>query len=373
MKTGIWGIALLALGACGKGGDKHQPAPAKDEAFKLEAKQTPTPPGDGTLEIDVVSVPGAKLSLVYPPDGNSMVVSDGVVADDAGEAHFSIAWPGPPHLQIKVNAYPPQGSSARDVLVDAWNGVVFTYDGMSKIIEARCVAHACHMVVGIGALTFDSIEAGATLEVAGKQVEVASDGTAKATFSDDELLGGLSASKVYPDRFDDRTVPVKLTWKDGTSEQESVGIFGGAAVLWKRLAAVVKGPVALPGDADGPPGTALAVVSTDPKADIFSRIFGVPHSPRDVGLVAVVSPKGAVHRTCGPYGDVRATYKMTIADADVTVYDRATGKQKAHKTFKGGSRNCPKSIEVSTIQASYDDTLTFDMDDVNNWLRPMAK
>ncbi len=186
------------------------------------------------------------------------------------------------------------------------------------------------------------------------------------------MLATISVRGLAHDTGSDQATPVVMHWKDGTSQQATLPVFGAREILFKRLAAVTKGPVALPGDSQ-PLGTSLIVVSTNPDAEIWNRVFGAGRTLRDLGLVAVVSPKGAVHKTCGPYGEVQAKYKITIADADVTIYDRATGKKKTRKTFSGGSKSCPKQIEVSVVQKNYSDVLAFDMDEVDTWLRTQAK
>ncbi len=244
---------------------------------------------------------------------------------------------GPPPLKppplLKPTATPPElqsdeGACRGDVCACA--GVTVDADGAAHM-RVRAAIGATVEIEGQKLVVPDPVDDPRAREpfvvpLASKLADVALDRLAEGDFVDVHAKVTTDATKEY-------------TFGIGAV------VFQGAVARLARK--VTSGPV-LPDGAETPAPARSVLLVREEKVELL----GAPAKLRDVDLIAVddLRPSRTLP-SCGPYGDdpqSGVVIAHLVADEEIAVHERRTGKLLGKRRFPGKARNCPKSVLVRT-------------------------
>jgi hypothetical protein len=298
------------------------------------------------------------------------------------------------HLELPALAYPvgPQKLKVKLREQDTTKTLELPFD--RKPVEAKVSITKAPMDggwgVACGGLGCESLNAkygvvnfklvgthGTKVEVAGRPMRIGKDGTIAQLDMISRALDVVLADLPERKKGDDRwtTIPVKIL--ADTSKTDELRL--ETSVFWRavnnKARSILEGPINATGKPPGTPAASLVYAGIDLPESAVVLTMGAVTTLREVDLVAIAQPKPPREQgKCGPYTHTDPSkFEMdmvphVLIDFEITVYERATGKVRAKKTFAPSGNNCPSTVVKGGQAREYPDLEVF-----SEWLGTFVK
>ncbi len=236
--------------------------------------------------------------------------------------------------------------------------------------EVSCIGKPCTGTINTTTfrLDFRDIEAGAMVDLAGSKAR--SQGRTLAVTPDlTAFYNQVKVAEVFKEYpVDEFEVPMAVEFQDGGKLSTKLKFPASALKfpMGTSLGAVARGPVRFTGESDGPSADKSIFVS-----GYKPRVFGSAERAKDIDLVAVVNEERS-NPSCGTYvgqtTGTRRTIDRSLTSANVSVFERRSGKKRSARRFGARDPGCPGTTWTgSPLVGTYDDA------EVETWIKSFLK